>query len=203
MISVHIISKPEERTSERYYKCLESLKGEPVNVVHADYIDGVGNARVSAIQRSHGEWISWIDPDDYVIDHGFSVCWNLISANPNCSAVYTNHWIAEKGKIIKPWFHSLASGKGFSQCVQMHHLVVYRKSIIEKEFEYMKDVNTIDKKLFNLASISKGKVIGTDKCYYMWNKDGNQNHLRYTINDNPRKWLDRVNYYKRKIRGKI
>lgn len=156
-------------------------------------------ARTKAVEQSISEWVSWVDPDDYVIDEGFSACWGMIKSNPDCSAVYTNHWIAKNNKLMRPWFSKAAKQIGHSQEHQMHHLVVYRKEHIIPELDYIKGAKTKYKTLLNLASIYKGKVIGTSTPYYVWNEDGNQNHLRFNLNDNPEEWHGRVSMYRKNI----
>ena len=198
MISVHILVKRDKSSeySKKLEKCIDSLKNQPVDVNVCDHIDGlVGLARTKAIEQSISEWVSWVDPDDYVIDNGFSACWNMIQDNPDCSAVYTNHWIAENHRLMRTWFSTVAPNIGYSQQHQMHHLVVYKKKYIIPEFEYIKAVKTKYKTLFNFAALYHGKVVGTDTPYYVWNKDGNQNHLRFSTKDNPKEWHSRLSKY--------
>ena len=202
MISVHILVKADRSIDyeEKLSRCIDSLKNQPIDLKLYDHIeDNVGLARSKAIQKSKSEWISWVDPDDYVVDEGFSHCWNLIQQEPKCSAVYTNHWIAADNVKKRTWFSELSPNIGYSQQHQMHHLVIYNKKVIEPELKFIEGTKTKYKTLLNLAAIYHGKVIGTKEPFYVWNEDGNQNHLRHSFKDNPQIWHERVHKYRKHI----
>lgn len=198
IIDVHVIVRKDENPT-KLSKCLDSLVGEPINLHICDFIPKVGNARISALLKCKSDWVSWVDPDDYILPNAFSKCLETIKNNPHITAVYTNHWSLSK-KVSKKWFNVISTEtEKLWQLQQMHHIVVYKKSVIEAEYPYMQDVVTKDKKLFNLAALRSGTVKGIDEPLYMWNSEGG-NHEKYNGKQNPLRWHERVNEYYKSLR---
>ena len=199
MIDVHITThKCDDK--ERLQKCIKSVEQDKrVNVfVHPFDDRGVGYARLEALKSGNSEFFAFVDPDDYVEPGSFDRGEKLLKEG-NYSAYFTNHWILKNDEKIRKWFLKLREG-GCTQESLMHHLVIYRRDVVEPVLSYMPNVMTNDIRLFNLQSILHGKVLGEDYCGYYWRCDAGQNHMKYNAKkNNPLEWHEKVKSLRQEI----
>lgn len=196
MIDVHVL------VSDRPYikECLESLKSEHIKI-HLIDVDNenYGKARARGFSSGNFPYVASIDDDDIVVPEVFDRAIRILKTG-NHTAYYSNHHVMDvDGKVYGQWFNQPAPNIGFSQCLQMHHVVVYRREIIEPVLKYLDGVKTQERRLLNLASIYSGKVFGdTFKGLYWRVHDGGL-HKKYSVHDNPKEWHDIVKSYEKKL----
>jgi len=166
MIDVHILTMPDDN-QEWFAKCLDSLKDEPVCIHQAPGIlDDIGNARANAFLLGDQSYVSFVDPDDYVLPGGFEQCYRQLEVHPDADAVYTFEYTAGiAGKYsVHQQPHAWA-----------HHLVVFRRSVIE-EYETLLRSWTWPAKQSEIQCIidalkrQPNKVIEIPKPYYVWRR---------------------------------
>lgn len=188
MIDVVITVKNRDKLFKQCIKSLEKAEHVKIYVQPFDY-NGVGSARINAINSSKNDYICFVDPDDYLISHPFKDA--IEKLDSGYAAYHTNHFIMNNEKIMKKWFGKVYKDK-LNQEVAMHHIVVYKKSIIQHAIPFLRDVVTYDKKLLNLFSLVAGEVYTNDTCSYVWRNDAGMNHKKNTIKDNPEIWHSKV-----------
>lgn len=95
-IQVQVITKPERR--ELYFKCRESLSGEPVNVTESVYGPYMEN-RLAFIESATAPFVSFVDDDDMVMAGVYD---KLLSAVTTKHVGAHGHEVkvAEDGSII-------------------------------------------------------------------------------------------------------
>jgi hypothetical protein len=120
MIDVHILTMPGDNPVW-FDQCLASLETEPVKVHVCPGIDGdIGNARADAFMLGDGEYVSFVDPDDYVLPGGFSVCVTKLQKDRTVGACTSEIVTGFRGEVTKnPYIRSW-----------VHHLIVLKRSIV-------------------------------------------------------------------------
>lgn len=198
MIDVHVI-----KSNRGYFnECIESLKDDPIDVhilKHSD--ENYGLLRAEGFLKGKHEYAAAIDDDDILIQGIFNTALKQMQTG-KFTAYYSNHYIMNSNKkVYGKRFNKLASEIGFSQSIQMHHVVVYKKSIIEPVLKYLEGIKIFDKTLLNLKSIYDGKVKGDNNFGLYWRVHDKCIHKKpnKSFKNNPIKWQDKVDEYKRMI----
>lgn len=194
-VDIHIIK------SNRGYidACLESIKDEPVNIHFLKHVDNEhGKLRMKGFSMGNSPYVSLVDDDDIVIPGIFDRA--IMIMEKGYSAYYSNHYVMNaEGNVYGKRFDKLAPPIGFSQANQMHHVVVYRREIIQPVLSYLNGVKLFDKLLLNLKSIYDGRVYGENKMGLYWRVHDEGIHKKENIKENPKEWHEIVSYYKHKI----
>lgn len=165
MIDVHILTMPNDNQAW-FEKCLNSLKKEPVSVQVCNGIKGdIGNARADAFLLGDNEYVSFVDPDDYILPGGFLACLDELHKS-NCDVVYTQEIITGFSGVVhdKPLIRDW-----------IHHLIVMRRDVVLKHIEELRkwkwNGTTYEGRVFieKLQSIGH-KVSNIKKPYYVWRR---------------------------------
>ena len=147
-------------------QCLESLRDEPVSVHQvAGRVDDIGNARADAFKLGNSEYVSFVDPDDYVLQGGFEACYQQLEAHPEAAATYTFEYTAgiagTYARHQQP--HAWA-----------HHLVVFRRTAIEEHESLLRSwtwpAPQSEIQLVVEVLKQQDKVIEIPKPYYVWRR---------------------------------
>lgn len=178
-VDVHILTMPNDNM-EWFKKCLESLEQEPVKIYISPGIsEDIGNARANAFLRGTNEYVSFVDPDDYVLPGGFSACVDLIKSQ-NSYAAYTNEIIVGfsgtiyNNPIIRDW---------------VHHLLVFRRDIILEHLQIWRDWlwgSTLSEgqTFIKYLQANNYKVSSIKSPYYVWRRHINSYTMRKRLNGN-------------------
>jgi len=174
MIDVHVLTLPTDNPAW-FEQCLFSLYDEPVHVYVRPGIDGdIGNARSEAFLHGDSEFVSFVDPDDYVLPGGFQMCLEQMRTK-NLDAVYTYEIkTGISGEVLqKPYILTWA-----------HHLIVFRRSLVISNLEFWRQwkwpsrlsegrmfVDWLKKQNYSVGVI--------DKPYYVWRRHSDSYTVKY------------------------
>jgi len=134
MIDVHVLTLPTDR-KDWFDLCIASLKDEPINLHILDGIqDKIGQARVNGFAQGSSDFVSYVDPDDYVLPGGFARCEEALTQHSSVACAYTFEYRTGINGTIRS-YNSYHHGK--------HHLVVFRRSFLENYYERLKEQNIL------------------------------------------------------------
>ena len=181
-----------------YQECADSLKNEPVNIHEFKQSPEYGKLRIKGFSAGSSPYVAAVDDDDIVVEGIFQRALEIMEQG--YTAYYSNHYVMDAEKnVYGKRFDRLSSNIGFSQDHQMHHIVVYRRDIIEEVLPYLDGVKTRDKQLLNLKCIHDGTVFGENRMGLYWRIHDKNMHKNVKTEDNPQHWKDKVTEYKTKI----
>lgn len=151
-IDCHVLWLPGQR-DDWWQKCRQSLCGEPVNVHRVEGIPGdYVTARCRAFAVGSAPFVSYVDPDDWVMPGAFSHClWKL--ADPDVVMVWTDSVRAYEDRPpapVKPY--------------RPHQLIVARRWAVEQALE---DGDAGDAELWRRVA-TLGKVEHVGIVGYAW-----------------------------------
>lgn len=197
LIDVHIAHLPHENL-EWWEQCQQSLTGEPVNIYNIDGIKGnIKQTRYEGFLLGSAPYVSFVDPDDYVLSGGFAKCLETIQATDDKTcAVYTTskHLYGNQltnGKTYVPWSKYVLSDPR-----RIHQLIVYkRKLLIEVFDQHYNDIDNFVLPEFTLhAYIAlKYKFVAVDYPGYVWRVHNNGAHNNIS-NDQYAMLADQIYY---------
>lgn len=172
LVDVHILTMPDDNKSW-FDQCLLSLEKEPVNIyICPGIVNDIGNARADAFMKGGAKYVSFVDPDDYVLSGGFVECVNVLEEY-NLDAVYTSEIkTGQSGEVLeKPYITH-----------QPHHIIVFRRGLVLENISFWRNWKWPSKfsegRLFIDMLKEKGHQIGQiKKPFYVWRR----HHLSYTI----------------------
>lgn len=174
MIDVHLLIMPGERADWRK-QCLASLRGEPAQVrVIPGKVDDLGGARAEAFLEGTSPYVSWVDPDDYVLPGGFQACIHVMKQDNSVAACTQEYVTGISGKIIdvtqpKDW---------------IHHLIVLKRDIAIKHLSVLRNWD------HKSSQISEGRyfiefllshqypVSFVKQPYYVWRRHSKADSVR-------------------------
>jgi len=169
-------------------ECLDSLKDENVNVHFINKVDGdVASAREYGFRKGNAKYVSFVDPDDIVVQGSFQKCLEAIKANPDCVGAYTSDVLVdEKGNFIcDGWATNEApfTEMGFPKelTAGVHHLRVFKREFVEKCLPLKSKM--IPEPLLNLEIQKYGKLIHVPVVGYKWRQHGNNTFKKYSPNE--------------------
>ena len=114
------------------------------NYPYINYIyqknNGLGVARNTGLAASKGQFIQFLDDDDWLEPNSCSEKFNIISQNPDLSAVYSDLFITnQEGQVISRYFQNFKGSPPTGDIYKMMivnnfipvHSLLWRRSIIE------------------------------------------------------------------------
>jgi hypothetical protein len=174
MIDVHVLTMPHERR-DWLKQCLNSMGGEPVNVrVLPGKLDDLGGARADAFMVGDCEYVSFVDPDDYVLPGGFQACVSAMEKEGSIAACTGEYITGVSGKIID------------HNCFRswVHHLIVLKRSVVEnlvsvwRAWDHKRSTAS-DGRYFIEYLLNNGhRVSFINRPYYVWRKHTNADSIR-------------------------
>jgi hypothetical protein len=134
MIDIHIITREREPWLE---ECLSSIVDPNVRLRTVGHVNGdIGAARTAGFGEGGNEYVSYVDPDDFVCPGIFAMCERWLDAHPEYDACFTDEVLVDgEGKRLSydagHWVHGRVEDIR-SAVFGIHHIVVYRRDKLEK-----------------------------------------------------------------------
>lgn len=171
-VDVHILTMPGDN-SDWFDQCLQSLETEPVNVyVRPGIKDDIGNARANAFLYGTARYVSFVDPDDYVLPGGFAECLNRLREETSVAACTAEIRTGVSGEVLEKPFITR----------WVHHLIVLERAVVLKHLDFWRNWKWPSKlsegKMFVsfLSSQNYGISI-INEPYYVWRR----HHKSFTV----------------------
>lgn len=122
MIDVHTILLGDENP-EWLAQMVQSLAGEPVSlhIVRGEF-GHIGRGRAEGFVRGSNPYVTYVDPDDWVLPGAFSACLAALEEAPELDAAWSDY--------------VLDTGQPFKNT--LHHCV-YRRSYVEPRLEAVRE----------------------------------------------------------------
>jgi len=130
LIDVHCLHLLDENPTWAQ-QCEVSLSSEPIVIHHGPGIIGhVGQGRAWGFAQGTLPFVSYVDPDDYVLPGGFSACAKVLKKNPQIAVVGTREYRVGVNGEIRAYNHSFPGP---------HHLLVFRREAIQEDLTRLAD----------------------------------------------------------------
>lgn len=183
-VDVHIITLPS--TDKGMWRfCEESLFKEPINIHMVDGVIGnIAEGRVKGFSQGSSPYVSFVDPDDMIIPGAFEACIKTLEKHHEAVGVYTDELIMDAHGITRcPGQYSRFSWSPvmMKHPIYVHHLLVMRRSIVEKYFDAMLRHPKIPEYVLRGMMIEHGPWVHVDRYGYKWRKT--KGTLRSTLSD--------------------
>lgn len=128
---------------------------------------GVIAARIRAYNEASGEYIAWVDADDFVEKNMYSKLYNTAKEN-NADIVYCNynfypHKVINKEKWFKKYDGKIDYNFISKNTIQWNKIV--KKELLDK-LEIQKLFNYIGEGCYAIALINAKKIVSIDECLY-------------------------------------
>lgn len=167
-------------------RCLASLRNEPINVHHCDWVEGdIRAARAAGFSRGDSEFVSFVDNDDTVVPGAFGACIEALDANPGVCGVYTTSSIMKEVNgidVVVGMVHPYRPWKSTTipSLTEIHQLVVMRRSavtqiITDRYYEIPKMVPT--EVWIYWAMAQRAPWLAIHRCGYNWRMHKNNAHI--------------------------
>lgn len=179
MIDVHVITLP---TTNRQWleHCLDSLADEPVTVHMVDGVVGnIGVGRSRGFSMGDHPYVSFVDPDDWVLEGCFEACIQALLENPDAGMAYTREVLADsEGNIHserpKEWYEPYIGSK--EETEKAHHLTVYNRSAIHPFLPRFSGY-PYTPELFSKTYVwLRHGFVFVDRIGYVWRKHSSNSH---------------------------
>lgn len=179
LIDVQIIVGNEK--PEWFKGCFESLKDERVNILLGARLEGNLNLlRYQIWSKGTGDWITFIDADDYIVPGAFDLIYEAIENNPTASIITTDEYMINRDGVI------IGKGPMFGQDINIehvrahpriaHHITCYKREALEIAKKKILEYNYGVEWIMSCAASSIGDVVKIKKPLYYWRKYEGQSH---------------------------
>ena len=181
MVDIHIITHPKFDVSRQ----LARLQHRSVTSHLVEFAPGnILQGRITGFSMGHSDLVSWVDPDDKVLDVSWIDSAADIMKDPTVIAVYPR-WIAIRGnktEVMTPLHSWPPSGKSHFA----HHLTIMRRAPVLAFLRRLKDAVgwtvTCQERLLLDHLARHGKMVALPNMAYQWNlRDG----AAHTLRENP------------------
>ena len=173
LIDVHII-KPlhhHDLTDIWLDQCLASIENEPINVFYVDPVkDDIRQARRNGFEQGDAPYVSFVDPDDYIIPGGFDVCLKHIN-DAVCGVYTTSNRLIGNDLIPIHQFRPYEQSIILNNLIEIHQLVVMDRKIVNHVlntyYDYIPPIVLEAPCLYALMSMFK-PWLAIDHVGYVW-----------------------------------
>lgn len=133
-----------------------ALSKHPVNIHIAPAILGdIRAARLSAYRNGDAEYVSFIDPDDTVIDDSYARCLGHVADNPNLIGCYTTMTTRYRGRDTvqarAPWNKHTFINHGFNRVFIIRREILL--DVLDKWYDIIPPIWGTDRAILALSSL--------------------------------------------------
>lgn len=158
MIDVHVITLPND-DKILFERCIDSLRDEPVTVhIIKGVVGDFSAGRISGLSSGTHRWVSWVDPDDYVIPGAYQRLLDIVGSNKFA-------WAAEKvittDATLCGSYHEYINN-------QPHHMMIIDRDLINFDHIKQSEPTLVDYWTRRL----KSKGVFDPQVGYVWRSYG-------------------------------
>ena len=114
-VTVEILIIDDGSTDSTVSKCEKKLCGYPNAHIYSKKNEGLLLSRRFGLRKASGEWIVFVDADDYIEDHYFQTLERYKINNPRIDMIiFGNRVVDDNGRFIKDNLHVFKDGQLFS-----------------------------------------------------------------------------------------
>lgn len=199
---IEIILINDGSTSQNAQICDEYAKKEPKIVVIHQENQGVSVARNEGIKIAKGEWISFVDPDDWVEPDMMAKLYEMVRKNDSIDIAICSSYANYQDHEIKNSFYpkqgiltdqdkeelvlqiiGKGSQKGYPKesSIAVPWAKLYRKELLrQKNLQFVPEMKKSQDAVFNLYAIEEAnQIIYEEKYLYHYRKEENSITNRY------------------------
>lgn len=189
---VHVIVSPQY---EQYHEqCFDSLKDEPINLYKIPAVDGdIGQGRYQGFHSGSGEYVSFVDDDDYIVPGTYQKLIDLLDANPDAIGAFCKEQTLVDDEIVTPAYRKLDDDYPWWKLfMHIHHIVIFRRELVMPYVDYIYPDCKIGGPVAMVVKIlSDGhKFACLDEYGYVWRQHNNSGRHRYEFTE---KYKDELN----------
>lgn len=103
MIDVHMIRLPNQ--NEEWYRLMMDSLEPQLDQIRLSFVDGsqfgphIGRSRIHGFEQAQGEWVCYVDPDDWCAAGIFHELNEAVKQNPEVDVVYSRDMLVDKEGI--------------------------------------------------------------------------------------------------------
>lgn len=132
MIDVHVCHMPGEVCTIFDNGVLASI--DDITIYEHESVPGdIMRTRIEAFRTGHSDYVSFVDPDDEVLEDGFNPCLDILDRNRH-SFVFTNSYREGEANTSTPMYDRQAQWRidwHMKTMVPAHQIVVMRRDMLE------------------------------------------------------------------------
>jgi glycosyltransferase involved in cell wall biosynthesis len=132
----------DNKSTDRSRVILNSFHDERIKYIYSNDFKLLYDARNEAIQKSNGDYITFLDVDDWWEKDKLSIQLNEFETNKDISVVYTNYLLHRNGKT-HIMYEKLPSGKIFDNLIHENFIGV--STLMIKRSVFFNDNNYFNK----------------------------------------------------------
>lgn len=193
MIDVHLCRLPDEKCTIFDNGILEKIENIEIHE-HESIPDNILATRIRAFMTGNKPYVSFVDPDDVVLEDGFSPCLGVLERGKH-SMVYTNSYRESDGQPLYPPNSRWHIDMHFNSFYPAHQIVVMRRDMltyaisqIMSQDELLERGRFRDTALIYAHMVKQAPAFLLSELYsYRWNNQ--------TGNNSRNKGLDTDNYF--------
>lgn len=179
MIDVHLITLPDTRR-DWLEKCIDSLAGEPIHLHIVDGVRGhIGIGRRRGFQCGDSEFVSFVDPDDWVVPGAFRACFEALVKNESKAMAYTREALALESGFV----YSDRSLEHYTRWLgtpsepdTAHHITVFRRDVIAPFLPQLDQYRFMPELFLKQYAWLHGGFRFVDRIGYVWRKHPKNSH---------------------------
>lgn len=173
-------------STDNSLKILKSQQDERVIIIDKEN-GGVSSARNAGLKIAKGEYIAFVDPDDWVHSRYFELLYSSISGCEMsvCGYQKASSW-SEEQIVDKVNVHIISNSNGSVYDLLSNHVAVwgrlYRRAIINSIY-FCDDIKVVEDRIFNIevfSKINRASVIST-QLYYYYNRTDSLVHTNINV----------------------
>lgn len=130
---------------------------------------GIIGARIAGYQNSIGEYIGWVDNDDFIKKDMFEKLYNLANEENADIAICNYEFYPKKIKTKKKWFKEY-KGKHDYSFISNNGLLwnkIVKRDLLKK-INFIKLIKDLGEGSYTIALLSTTKIVSTDKKLYFY-----------------------------------
>lgn len=186
MIDIHLLQHPRQDRLDNILSLTEKLSGVPgvyLQILQG-HKDNITTGRLQGFNSGWQKYVSFVDDDDDILPEIIPQCVEILEANPHLAAVVTMEQQNNKSSCIIPHRKSQELLISPKELNYVHHLVVLRRSILNKYLPILNKANAFPEFTLWATMLLDGcKFYYLPKLGYIWNNNGDALKLKLPVTE--------------------